>query len=98
MIYAPIQREIKSLRLQELTTVLGKAVGCKINTHTHIKTAAFIYIKIDLAEKELARTLSLTIARKIFQALGIKLVTDVKGTYDGIINIKEKNRRHRKWG
>ena len=64
----------KAIRINELSKVAGN----KINTQ---KSIAFVYTKNKLPEREIKKTIPLTIASKITNYLGIHLIKEVEDLY-----------------
>ena len=58
------------IKLLELTSILSKVAGHKINTH---KSLAFLYSNNEISEREIKESIPFTIARKRIKYLGINL-------------------------
>uniref|UniRef100_A0A5F9D9G6 RNA-directed DNA polymerase n=1 Tax=Oryctolagus cuniculus TaxID=9986 RepID=A0A5F9D9G6_RABIT len=83
-------------RLLELIEEFANVAGYKINAQ---KSTAFVYTSNAMAEKELLRSIPLTIATKTIKYLGINLTKDVKDLYDENYKIlkKEIEEDTKKW-
>ena len=62
----------------ELISEFSKVAGHKINTQ---KSVAFLYTNNELAERQIRKTIPLTIAPKRIKYLGINLTKEVKDLY-----------------
>ena len=67
-------------KLLKLISEFSKVAGHKINTR---KSVAFLYTNDELAEREIRKTVTFTIASKRIKYLGINLTKDVKDLYSG---------------
>ena len=65
-------------QLLELIPEFSKVTGYKINIQ---KSVAFLYTNNELAEREIRKTISFTIASKRIKYLGINLTKEVKDLY-----------------
>ena len=65
-------------KLLYLISQFNKVVGYKISTQ---KSVAFLYTNDELAEREIKKTVPLTIASKRIKYLGINLTKKVKDLY-----------------
>ena len=65
-------------KLLEQINEFSKVAGYKINTQNAV---AFLYTNSELAEREIKKTISFTIAPKIIKYLGINLTKEVKDLY-----------------
>ena len=70
-----IENTKDSTKLRELINEFSKVVGYKINIQ---KSVAFLYTNSELTEREIKKTVPLTVAFKLIKYLGIKLTKDVK--------------------
>ena len=66
------------IKLLELTSILSKVAGHKINTH---KSLAFLYSNNEISEREIKESIPFTIATKRIKYLGINLHKDTKELY-----------------
>ena len=66
------------IKLLELTSILSKVAGHKINTH---KSLAFLYSNNEISEREIKESIPFTIARKRIKYLGINLCKENKELY-----------------
>ena len=64
-------------------------IGYKINIQKSVK---FLYTNNELSEREIKKTISITIASKIIKYLGINLTKDIKDMYlENYNTLKRRN-------
>jgi hypothetical protein len=81
--------------LLQLINNFSKVVGYKINS---TKSVAFLYKKDKQAEKEIRKTIQVTIATNDMKCLGVTLTKEVKGLYDkNFKSLKTEMEELRKW-
>ena len=77
ILYIKIPKE-SNPKLLDLIPEFSKVEGYKINTQ---KSVAFLYTHNKLAEREIRKTIPITIASKRIKYLGINLSKEVKDLY-----------------
>ena len=65
-------------KLLELINEFSKVAGCKINIQNPV---GFLYASNELTEREIKKTVRITIASKTIKYLGISLMKDLKDLY-----------------